>query len=76
MSEIEDRAKTIIAVGLGIIGLPVGRGIQFSDEAEICRDDGYAVERRFGEDWHGDARRHECRMRNRTHGRIIRPKGR
>ncbi|ANZ48495.1 hypothetical protein BIZ78_gp080 [Erwinia phage vB_EamM_Caitlin] len=76
MSELEDRAKAIIVVQLGLIGLPAGRSIQFSDEAEICRDDGYSIERRWGEDWQGDARRHERKLRNRTHGRVIRPQKR
>lgn len=76
MSDIEDRARTIIAVQLGVVGSAVGRGIQFSDEAEICRDDGLTVERRWGEDWRGDAIRHERKLRNRTHGRVHRPQKR
>lgn len=76
MSNIEDRAKTVIAVQLGVVGSAVGRGIQFSEEAEICRDDGIGCERRWGEDWRGDASRHECKLRNRTHGRIYRPQRR
>lgn len=76
MSDIEDRAKVIILSHLGIVGAGIGHGIQFSEEAEICQADGYLVERRWGEDWRGGAESHQRRMRNRTHRRVIRPKGR
>lgn len=72
---VESQVKTIIAVQLGVIGLGVGRSIKFV-EPDIAKVEGYAVQRRFGEDWHGDARRHHRRLRNRTHRRVIRPKGR
>ncbi|ANZ48775.1 hypothetical protein BIZ83_gp078 [Erwinia phage vB_EamM_ChrisDB] len=71
---IEARAKTIICIQLGV-GLGIGRGIKF-EEPEVCRDDGFLEERRWGEDWRGDSLRHERRLRNRTHGRIIRPQKR
>lgn len=69
---IESRARTIIAVGLGIVGRPIHAADMLSAEAFGPED--YAEVVRMGEDWRGDARQHERRMRNRTHGRVIRSK--
>jgi len=71
MTDSGGNVKTVVGIQLGLVGVGVGKGVQRLVVAEVADPMDWSMTLRNGEDWRGDARQHQRRLRNRTHRRIL-----